>query len=83
MDPFGYRMSPTFDEPVATWSARCEHSRAQSAAQPTMAADQEEHFLPRLPFRKRNQAAVFGIPTFTIEGPDELFSYRNEVPIWR
>ena len=46
-----------------------------------MAADQEEHFLPRLPFRKRNQEAVFRIPTSIIEGPDELLSYRNEVPI--
>ena len=83
MAPFGYRMSPPFDVPVTIRPARREHGRAQSAAQPTMAADQEEHFLPRLPFRKRNQEAVFGIPAFIIEGPDELFGYRNEVPIWR
>ena len=83
MAPFGYRMSPPFDVPVTIRRARREHGRAESAAQPTMATDQEENFLFGLPFGKGNQEAVSGIPASIIESPDELLRYRNEVPIWR
>ena len=81
MAPFGYRMSPPFDEPVATWPAWRKHGRAEFAAQPAMATDQEENFLLGLPFGKGNQEAAFRIPASLIEGPDELFRYRNEVPV--
>ena len=81
MAPFGYRMSPPFDVPVTIRPARREHGRAESAAQPTMATDQEQNFLFGLPFGKGNQEAAFRIPASLIEGPDELFSYRNEIPV--
>src|SRR5229473_6157098 len=81
MDPFGYRMSPPCDVPVTIRPARREHGRAQSATQPAMAGDQEERFLPRLPFREGNNEAVLRIPASLIEGSDELLSYRNEVQI--
>src|SRR6185312_4165028 len=81
MDPFGYRMSPPFDIPIAIRAARRKHGRAESAAQPAMATNQEENFLLGLPFGKGNQEAAFRIPASLIEGPDELFRYRNEVPV--
>ena len=81
MAPFGYRMSPAFDVPVTIRRARRKHGRAESAAQPAMATDQEENFLFGLPFGKGNQEAVFGIPASLVESPDELLRYRNEVPV--
>src|ERR1700692_177699 len=81
MSPSGSRMSPPFDVPVTIRPARREHCRAQSATQPAMAGDQEERFLPRLPFREGNKEAVFRIPASLVEGSDEFLRYRNEVQI--